>query len=130
MLKEFKEFAIKGNLVDIAVAFVMGAAFKDVVTSFTGGIVSPLIGLIFKADFKNLKYILQEGVVNGDGVLEGESAIMWGQFLVHTIDFIIVAFVMFLIIKGINTLKRKEDEAASGPSDNALLSEIRDLLKK
>lgn len=130
MLKEFKEFAIKGNLVDIAVAFVMGAAFKDVVTSFTGGIVSPLIGLIFKADFKNLKYILQEGVVNGDGVLEGESAIMWGQFLVHTIDFIIVAFVMFLIIKGINALKRKEDEVASGPSDNALLSEIRDLLKK
>ena len=130
MLKEFKEFAIKGNLVDIAVAFVMGAAFKDVVTSFTGGIVSPLIGLIFKADFKNLKYILQEGVVNGDGVLEGESAIMWGQFIVHTIDFIIVAFVMFLIIKGINALKRKEDEAASGPSDNALLSEIRDLLKK
>lgn len=125
-----KEFAIKGNLVDIAVAFVMGAAFKDVVTSFTGGIVSPLIGLIFKADFKNLKYILQEGVVNGNGVLEGESAIMWGQFLVHTIDFIIVAFVMFLIIKGINALKRKEDEAASGPSDNALLSEIRDLLKK
>lgn len=130
MLKEFKEFAIKGNLVDIAVAFVMGAAFKDVVTSFTGGIVSPLIGLIFKADIKNLKYILQEGVVNGDGVLEGESAIMWGQFIVHTIDFIIVAFVMFLIIKGINALKRKEDEAASGPSDNALLSEIRDLLKK
>jgi len=130
MLKEFKEFAIKGNLVDIAVAFVMGAAFKDVVTSFTGGVVSPLIGLIFKADFKNLKYILQEGVVNGNGVLEGESAIMWGQFLVHTIDFIIVAFVMFLIIKGINALKRKEDEAASGPSDNALLSEIRDLLKK
>ncbi|MDA9575933.1 large conductance mechanosensitive channel protein MscL [Flavobacteriaceae bacterium] len=130
MLKEFKEFAIKGNLVDIAVAFVVGAAFKDVVTSFTGGVVSPLIGLIFKADFKNLKYILQEGVVNGNGVLEGESAIMWGQFLVHTIDFIIVAFVMFLIIKGINALKRKEDEAASGPSDNALLSEIRDLLKK
>lgn len=130
MLKEFKEFAIKGNLVDIAVAFVVGAAFKDVVTSFTGGVVSPLIGLIFKADFKNLKYILQEGVVNGNGVLEGESAIMWGQFLVHTIDFIVVAFVMFLIIKGINALKRKEDEAASGPSDNALLSEIRDLLKK
>ena len=130
MLKEFKEFAIKGNLVDIAVAFVMGAAFKDVVTSFTGGVVSPLIGLIFKADFKNLKYILQEGVVNGNGVLEGESAIMWGQFLVHTIDFIVVAFVMFLIIKGINALKRKEDEAASGPSDNALLSEIRDLPKK
>jgi large conductance mechanosensitive channel len=131
MLKEFKEFAMKGNLVDIAVAFVMGAVFKDVVTSFTGGIVSPLIGLIFKADFKDLKYIIQEGVINSKGVLEGESAIMWGNFITHIIDFIIVAFVMFLIIKGINTLKRKEEvEAPSGPSDNQLLSEIRDLLKK
>lgn len=130
MLKEFKEFAMKGNLVDIAVAFVMGAAFKDVVTSFTGGIISPLIGLIFNADFKDLKYIIQEGVVNSDGVLEGESAIMWGDFLTHDIDFIIVAFVMFLIIKGINALKRKEEEAPSGPTDNQLLSEIRDLLKK
>ena len=129
MLKEFKEFAMKGNLVDIAVAFVMGAAFKDVVTSFTGGIISPLIGLIFNADFKDLKYIIQEGAVNSSGVLEGESAIMWGNFLTHVIDFIIVAFVMFLVIKGINALKRKE-EAPSGPTDNQLLSEIRDLLKK
>ena len=130
MLKEFKEFAMKGNLVDIAVAFVMGAAFKDVVTSFTGGIISPVIGLIFNADFKDLKYIIQEGVVNSDGDLEGESAIMWGDFLTHVIDFIIVAFVMFLVIKGINALKRKEEEMPSGPSDNELLSEIRDLLKK
>jgi len=130
MLKEFKEFAMKGNLVDIAVAFVMGAAFKDVVTSFTGGIVSPLIGLIFKSDFKDLKYVIQEGAINGDGVIEGESAIMWGEFLTYVIDFLIVAFVMFLVIKGINTLKRKEEEAPSGPSDNDLLSEIRDLLKK
>ncbi|MDA0317111.1 MAG: large conductance mechanosensitive channel protein MscL [Bacteroidetes bacterium] len=130
MLKEFKEFAMKGNLVDIAVAFVMGAAFKDVVTSFTGGIVSPLIGLIFKSDFKDLKHVIQEGAINGDGIIEGESAILWGEFLTYVIDFLIVAFVMFLVIKGINTLKRKEEEAPSGPSDNDLLSEIRDLLKK
>jgi len=130
MLKEFKEFAMKGNLVDIAVAFVMGAAFKDVVTSFTGGIVSPLIGLIFKSDFKDLKYVIQEGAINGDGIIEGESAILWGEFLTYVIDFLIVAFVMFLVIKGINTLKRIEEEAPSGPSDNDLLSEIRDLLKK
>ena len=129
MLKEFKEFAMKGNLVDIAVAFVMGAAFKDVVTSFTGGIVSPLIGLIFKSDFKDLKYVIQEGAINGDGIIEGESAILWGEFLTYVIDFLIVAFVMFLVVKGINTLKRKEEEAPSGPSDNELLSEIRDLLK-
>ena len=129
MLKEFKEFAMKGNLVDIAVAFVVGAAFKDVVTSFTGGIVSPLIGLIFKSDFKDLKYVIQEGAINGDGIIEGESAILWGEFLTYVIDFLIVAFVMFLVIKGINTLKRIEEEAPSGPSDNDLLSEIRDLLK-
>lgn len=133
MLKEFKEFAMKGNLVDIAVAFVMGAAFNKVVASFTGGIVSPLIGLIFKSDFKDQKYILQEGVADEAGTITGEVAIMWGDFLTNIIDFIIVAFVMFLIIKGINRMKAKEKpapEAPSGPSDNDLLAEIRDLLKK
>ena len=126
----FKEFAMKGSLVDIAVAFVMGAAFKDVVTSFTGGIVSPLAGLIFNANLKDLKYVIQEGVINNNGVVEGESAILWGNFITYLIDFIIVAFVMFLIIKGINALKRKEEVVSTGPSDNDLLSEIRDLLKK
>ncbi|MEM9141919.1 MAG: MscL family protein, partial [Bacteroidota bacterium] len=67
MLKEFKEFAMKGNLVDIAVGFVMGAAFKEVVTSFTGGIVSPLIGLIFDSDFKSLRMKLKEGALNDAG---------------------------------------------------------------
>jgi large conductance mechanosensitive channel len=76
MLKEFKEFALKGSLVDIAVGFVMGAAFKEVVSSFTGGIISPLIGLIFNADFKSLKYVLSEGVVGENGVIEGASAIL------------------------------------------------------
>ena len=130
MFKEFKEFAMKGSLVDIAVAFVMGAAFKDVVTSFTGGIVSPLVGLIFNANLKDLKYVIQEGVINNNGGVEGESAILWGNFITYLIDFIIVAFVMFLIIKGINALKRKEEDVSTGPSDNDLLSEIRDLLKK
>ncbi len=130
MFKEFKEFAMKGSLVDIAVAFVMGAAFKDVVTSFTGGIVSPLVGLIFNANLKDLKYVIQKGVINNNGVVEGESAILWGNFITYLIDFIIVAFVMFLIIKGINALKRKEEDVSTGPSDNDLLSEIRDLLKK
>ena len=130
MFKEFKEFAMKGSLVDIAVAFVMGAAFKDVVTSFTGGIISPLVGLVFNANLKDLKYIIQKGVVNNNGIIEGESAILWGNFITYLIDFIIVAFVMLLIIKGINALKRKEEDISTGPSDNDLLSEIRDLLKK
>jgi len=133
MLKEFKEFAMKGNLVDIAVGFVMGAAFKQVVTSFTGGIVSPLIGLVFKADLKDLKYVISEGSINSEGVVEGGSVLLWGQLLTHTIDFIIVAFVMFLLVKGVNAFKRKEEVLPPepvGPSDNELLSEIRDLLKK
>ncbi|WP_338732342.1 large conductance mechanosensitive channel protein MscL [Mangrovimonas cancribranchiae] len=133
MLKEFKAFAMKGNLIDIAVGFVMGAAFNKVVTSFTGGIVSPLIGLIFNSDFKELKYIITEGVANAEGVIEGEVAVHWGAFLTNVIDFIIVAFVMFMVVKGANKMKKKEEpapEAPKGPTDNELLSEIRDLLKK
>lgn len=133
MLKEFKEFAMKGNLVDIAVAFVMGAAFNKVVSSFTGGIVSPLIGLIFKSDFKDQKWIVTEGTLNDVGETVGEVAVMWGDFLTNTIDFIIVAFVMFMLIKGINSMKKKKEPAPAapkGPSQKDLLAEIRDLLKK
>lgn len=134
MLKEFKDFAVKGNLVDIAVGFVMGAAFKQVVTSFTGGIVSPLIGLIFKADLRDLKYVVTEGVADATGKVTGEVAILYGDFLTNVIDFIIVAFVMFMIIKGINATKKKEEAVApappAGPSQEELLAEIRDLLAK
>ena len=133
MLHEFKEFAMKGNLVDIAVGFVMGAAFKQVVTSFTGGIVSPLIGLLFKADFRDLKFIAKEGAKDATGKITGEVAILYGDFLTNVIDFIIVAFVMFMIIKGINAMKKKEapaPAAPAGPSQEDLLTEIRDLLAK
>jgi len=133
MLKEFKDFAMKGNLVDIAVGFVMGAAFKSVVTSFTGGIVSPLVGLIFKSDFKDLKWVVTEGVANDAGEVVGEVAVLYGDFLTNVIDFIIVAFVMFMMIKGINKTKKKEEpapEAPKGPSKEELLTEIRDLLSK
>ena len=133
MLKEFKEFAMKGNLVDIAVAFVMGAAFNKVVSSFTGGIVSPLIGLIFKSDFKEQKWIITEGTLNDAGEKIGEVAVLWGDFLTNIIDFIIVAFVMFMVIKGVNSMKKKEEPAPAapaGPSQEELLIQIRDLLKK
>ncbi|WP_136468282.1 large-conductance mechanosensitive channel protein MscL [Flagellimonas onchidii] len=132
-LKEFKDFAMKGNLVDIAVGFVMGAAFNKVVASFTGGIVSPLIGLLFNADFKDLKYTLKQGTVNDAGEKVGEVVVMYGEFLTNVIDFIIVAFVMFLIVKGVNKMKKKEEpapEAPKGPTQEELLAEIRDLLKK
>ena len=133
MLKEFKDFAMKGNLVDIAVAFVMGAAFNKVVTSFTAGIVSPLIGLLFNSNFNDLKYVITPGVADDSGAIAGEVAVLYGSFLTSLIDFIIVAFVMFMIIKGINKTKKKEvpaPAAPTGPSDNDLLKEIRDALKK
>ena len=131
MLKEFKEFALKGNLVDIAIGFVMGAAFKQVVTSFTGGIVSPLIGLVFKADFKDLKWIAREADTSNN---ISEVAVLYGDFITNVIDFVIVAFVMFIIIKGINATKKKEAPATpalpAGPTQEELLEEIRDLLAK
>ena len=142
MIKEFKEFAMKGNLVDIAVAFVMGAAFGKVVTSLNEGVVMPLIGtLIGDFDLSDKKYVVTEGsdpVMDASGnvvnAAVAEVSIKWGAFLTSLIDFIIVAFVMFLIIKAINTLKKKQEaELAAAPEPSLtdqLLTEIRDSLKK
>ena len=133
MIKEFKEFALKGNLVDIAVAFVMGAAFNRVVTAFTGGLVSPLIGMLTGKDLSQNKWVIKEQIKDAAGtVTQPEVALMWGAFLTAIIDFIIVAFVMFLIIKAINNLKKDEPAPALPPTpeDVILLREIRDALKK
>jgi len=131
-LKEFKDFAMKGNLVDIAVAFVMGGAFGKVVTSFTEGIVSPLIGMIGGADLTKNMYVLKPAVLDAAGKVVTEAvAVKWGDFLTAIINFIIVAFVMFLVIKAINSMKKKEEAAPAAPSStDALLMEIRDSLKK
>lgn len=139
MLKEFKEFAMRGNLVDIAVAFVMGGAFGKVVTSFTEGMVAPLVGMITGKDLSKNMIILKKGVSEvkdaaGNVVTEAQAevALKWGAFVTAIIDFIIVAFVMFLIIKGINSLRKKEPPTppAATPEDILLLREIRDSLKK
>ncbi|MEP7255562.1 MAG: large conductance mechanosensitive channel protein MscL [Ferruginibacter sp.] len=131
-IKEFKDFAMQGSLVDIAVAFVMGGAFGKVVSSFTDGIVSPLIGMIGGADLSKNMYVLKEAVTDATGKVITEAvAIKWGDFLTAIINFIIVAFVMFLVIKSINRMKKKQGEAPAGPSStDALLMEIRDSLKK
>ncbi len=132
MMKEFKEFAMKGSLVDIAVAFVMGAAFGKVITAFTEGIVSPLIGMIGGADFSKNMYVLKEAVLDASGQVVTEAvAVKWGDFLTQVINFIIIAFVMFIVIKSINAMKKKQEETPAGPSStDALLMEIRDALKK
>lgn len=138
MFSEFKEFAMKGNLIDMAVAFVMGGAFGKVVSGFIDGIVMPVIGkMTAGVDFKTLKYVLTEAQVDAAGaVVTPETAILYGNFITIIIDFIFVAFFMFLLIKGINAAKKKEAEAAPAPAapiiteDQKLLMEIRDLLKK
>lgn len=134
--KEFKEFAMKGNLVDMAIAFVMGAAFTKLVTGFIQGLVMPLIGKVTAGvNFKDLKYVLSKAVLNEDGsVKTPESAILYGEFITILIDFILVAFVMFMVVKAVNKMKRKKEEEPAPPAEptkeEILLTEIRDLLKK
>ena len=138
-MKEFKEFAMRGNLVDTAVAFVMGAAFGKIVSAFVEGMVMPAVGLLTGGvDFSDKKWVIQDPTpasVAADGTAVAEVAeisIKYGAFMTNLIDFIIVAFAVFLIIKGINSMKKAEAPAApAGPSnEEKLLTEIRDLLKK
>ena len=138
-IKEFKQFALKGNLVDIAVAFVMGGAFGKVVSTFTEKLIAPLIGLLTGgSNFYDKKLILKSEVnevVDPSGkviVPHGEEvALEWGAFVTVIVDFIIVAFVMFLIIKAINAMKKKEETTPISVSKtDQLLTEIRDALKK
>ena len=140
MMKEFKEFAMKGNLVDMAVAFVMGGAFGKVTSAFIDGMVMPLVGqLTGGVDFNNKKVILTKAVAevkdaSGAVITPGvsEVAVKWGTFVTVTIEFLVVAFVMFMVIKAINKMKKAEPPPApAGPSnEEKLLMEIRDALKK
>jgi large conductance mechanosensitive channel len=136
MMKEFKEFAMKGNLIDMAIAFVMGAAFGKIVTAFIDGMVMPLVGkLTAGVDFKSLKFVISDAVMDASGkVVTAETAIRYGEFITVLIDFLLVAFVMFMIVKSVNKMKRKEEAAPVAPpppsEDVKLLTEIRDLLKK
>jgi large conductance mechanosensitive channel len=124
---------MKGNLVDMAVGFVMGGAFATVVTSFINDIFMPPLGKVMGGvDFGEMKHVIQEAVMNADGtVASAEVAIRFGAFINAFISFLIVAFVMFMIIKGMNKAKKKEEAApAAPPANEVLLAEIRDLLAK
>lgn len=140
MLKEFKDFAMRGNLVDIAVAFVMGASFGKIVTSFVDGIVMPLIGMLTGGvDFNDKVWVLKEAVAevkDATGAIvtaaSAEVSVKYGAFITNLLDFIIVAFAVFLVIKAINRMKGPaESTAPAGPTESEkLLAEIRDSLKK
>jgi len=141
-VKEFKEFALRGNLIDTAVAFVMGASFGKLTSSFVEGVVMPLVSLLTgSANFNNLKVVLKEGTSEtkdaaGKVVTKAveEVAIKYGAFLSAVIDFLIIAIVVLLVIKAINSMKNKEAAAPAAPpepsSTDKLLTEIRDALKK
>jgi large conductance mechanosensitive channel len=133
VFKEFKEFAMKGNLIDMAVGFVMGGAFATVVTAFIQGVFLPILAPIMGGiDLAALTYTISPAVLDAAGEVVQPAAIVdIGAFLSALISFIIVAFVMFLIIKGMNSMKKKEEAApAEPPRQEVLLEEIRNLLAK
>jgi large conductance mechanosensitive channel len=129
MIKEFKEFAVRGNVVDMAVGIIIGAAFGKIVTSLVSGVIMPPIGVLLGGvDFTDLAFVVKEAAGEIPAVV-----ISYGAFIQTVIDFTIIAFAIFMLVKGINTLKKKEEEApkaAPVPTpEEVLLTEIRDLLK-
>ena len=137
MFKEFKEFAMRGNVVDMAVGIVIGGAFGKIVSSFVADVIMPPIGLLIGGvDFTELKFTIQDAVVDAAGTVTTEAvSINYGNFIQTAIDFIIIAFAIFMVIKGMNSMKKKEEAAPPPPppgptKEEVLLTEIRDLLKK
>ncbi|MGL5168727.1 MAG: large conductance mechanosensitive channel protein MscL [Afipia sp.] len=133
MLEEFKKFALKGNVVDLAVGVIIGAAFGAIVNSMVGDIIMPIVGAITGGlDFSNYFTGLSKTVTAtnlADAKKQG-AVLAWGSFLTLTLNFLIIAFVLFLVIRLMNRLKAKEDAAPAAPTkDQELLTEIRDLLK-
>ncbi len=138
MLKEFREFIAKGNMLDLAVGIVIGAAFTAIVNSLVKDLLNPIIGLAGKANFDNMFLVLKEGDATKAhdtpalAQAAGYVTLNYGAFLTAFINFLIVAFVLFLIVKAANKTKRKAEEAAAEPevpNSEKLLTEIRDLLK-
>ena len=134
MLKEFKEFAMKGNVVDLAIGIIIAGAFGRIVESMVADIIMPLIGMIGNFDFSNLYFAPLSKIPADTGYADAKklgAVIGYGQFITYVINFLIIAWVLFLLVKGMNRLKREEAAAAAEapPPQEALLTEIRDLLK-
>lgn len=138
ILQEFKQFAMRGNVVDMAVGIIIGGAFGKIVSSLVSDIIMPGIGLLVGGvNFTDLKITLKDAVMNGEEVVSPAVAISYGNFLQVTFDFIIIAFAVFMLVKGVNALSKKKEEKPAAPAtppappaDIQLLTEIRDLLKK
>lgn len=139
-VKEFKEFAVKGNVVDMAVGVIIGAAFGKIVSSLVDDIIMPLVGVATGGmNFTDYKWVIQKAVIDGQEVITPEVTMNWGAWVQTIVDFLIVAFCIFVMIKFINNLRKRtekqaEEEAAPAPAEptkeEVLLTEIRDLLKQ
>ncbi len=130
MLKEFKSFAMKGNVLDLAVAVIIGGAFGKIVTSFVNDVLMPPIGLLLgNTDFSNLKILLKKATEDAEAV-----TLNYGLFINTVLDFLIVAFSIFMVIKAFNSMKKKQAEVPAAPpapsKEETLLAEIRDILKE
>jgi large conductance mechanosensitive channel len=133
MLAEFKKFALRGNVVDLAIGVIIGAAFSGIVNSLVGDVIMPIIGAITGGlDFSNY-FVPLSAKVTATTLVEAKkqgAVLAWGNFLTVSLNFIIIAFVLFLVIRGLNKLVRKEEEKAPSPSKTEqLLTDIRDQLK-
>ncbi len=135
MWKQFKEFAFKGNVVDMAVGVIIGGAFGKIVTSLVNDVIMPFFGFLTAgADFSSLKLVLSQAVVENGVEIKPEAAIAYGSFLQNVVDFLIIALCIFFFVKLANKLRTrneppKEPEKPKGPTSEELLAEIRDLLK-
>ena len=130
MMKEFKQFAMRGNVMDMAIGIIIGAAFGKIVSSLVGDVIMPPIGLLLGgADFSNLSITLVNATENSEAVL-----LKYGVFINTIIDFLIIAFAIFIVVKAINSMKKKEEEKPAAPpaptKEEVLLTEIRDELRK
>ncbi|MDH3742264.1 MAG: large conductance mechanosensitive channel protein MscL [Hyphomicrobiales bacterium] len=137
MLKEFKEFALKGNVLDLAIGVIIGGAFGAIIKSMVGDILMPIVGAIFGGlDFNNYFAGLSEAVnaATLEAAREQGAVLAYGSFITAAINFLIIAFILFMIVKAINKMQKAEEEApaapAAPPANEVLLAEIRDLLKK
>jgi large conductance mechanosensitive channel len=132
LIKEFKEFSVKGNAVDLAIGVIIGAAFGKIVSSIVNDIIMPPIGLLIGGvDFKGLKFVMKNPVTDATGkVISDAVTLNYGNFLQTTFDFLIIAFCIFMLVKALNTFKKKEEKPPEVKEEVVLLTEIRDALKK
>ncbi len=132
LIQEYKDFIAKGNVIDLAVGVVIGGAFGKIVGSVVDDLIMPPVGMLLGNDFSAMKLTLKNAVMEGEKVISPEIAIKYGNFITVLIQFLIIAFVLFLVVKAYNNMKKAEAAAPPPPppASEVLLSEIRDLLKR